>query len=158
MIPSVEIYLSTTTYSQDALSSTFADNVGADQALVFSGDLEVSSSATGSAPHEFDIVIDLQVPFIYDPSAGNLLLEIRNPSSAVTTYFDSVNQIGDGVSRIASVSSSTDPTASVFDAWALVTEFRLSYVPVSDEVSSLAICLALVAGLARLVAHRRRSG
>ena len=53
---------------------TFADNLGADNTLVFNGTL---NWATGNLPgpgntRQFDIVFPCTTPFLYDPAAGNL--------------------------------------------------------------------------------------
>jgi hypothetical protein len=71
----VRISLSTTSRAPDNLSATFADNVGVDESVVFSGDL-VFTSANDSVPggtRAFDILIKLTNEFNYDPSLGNLL-------------------------------------------------------------------------------------
>lgn len=49
-IPSIQFSLSTTTKSPDALSSVFAENLGTNTTVVFSGALSLSSSSTSSPP------------------------------------------------------------------------------------------------------------
>ena len=70
-LPSVQINLSTTARGPDGLSTTFADNVGANDTVVYSGPLMLSSAFAGPAagPKAFDIVINLLTPFIYNGSA-----------------------------------------------------------------------------------------
>jgi len=73
------IYASTTTRSVAGLSATFAENIGADNTLVLSGTL---NWATGNVPGpgntlQFDMVFPFTTPFLYDPAAGNLLLDIH---------------------------------------------------------------------------------
>ena len=60
--------LSTTTAAVNGLSSTFANNLGANNTVVFSGRLP------GLAAGEVDIF--LSTPFLYDPGQGNLLLDV----------------------------------------------------------------------------------
>ncbi len=74
----VEIRLSTTARGPLDLDSTFASNVGDDETEVFSGPVSLTSSFTGPAagPKDFDAVLVLDTPFVYDPARGNLLLEI----------------------------------------------------------------------------------
>ena len=50
----------------------FANNVGADDTIVHSGSLFLSSAFTGPAggPKGFDILIHLTTPFTYDPASG----------------------------------------------------------------------------------------
>jgi len=81
-IANVQIDLSTTSAMPNGLSLTFADNVGPNDTVVHSGPLTLSSAFTGptGGPKDFDIVINLQTPFLYAPSAGNLLLDVRNLS------------------------------------------------------------------------------
>jgi hypothetical protein len=73
-LPNVEICFSTTQKVPDGLSSLFADNVGPDSATVLSGPLLLSTPVGA----EYNLHIRLQQPFVYDPRAGNLLLEVRN--------------------------------------------------------------------------------
>jgi len=145
-LANVQIDLSTTSAAVGALSFTFANNVGADDTVVASGPLSLSSSFTGPAggPKNFDILIHLKTPFLYNPANGNLLMDVRNFSGGTTTFFDAVNTPGGGtVSRLY-----TDQTGSVNSATAngsgpqgLVTEFLSIPEPAS-------IALLLSGGLA----------
>src|SRR5436190_7804718 len=67
-IPNIQINLSTTSLKPSELQPTFAANVGPNDTVVFSGSLPLSSSFTGpvSGPKEFDIIIPLSTPFVYD--------------------------------------------------------------------------------------------
>lgn len=101
-IPNIQINLSTTTRNPESLSSTFANNVGPDNTVVFNGPLTLSSAFTGPAggPKDFDIVIPLTTPFLYNPAAGNLLVEVRNSSgSAVASHLGGGAFGNDGGSR-----------------------------------------------------------
>lgn len=64
------ISLSTTSADWSSLSSTFASNLGANNTTVFSGNL--------SQPWTFGdtLKINFTTPFTYDPSEGNLLLDV----------------------------------------------------------------------------------
>ena len=79
-IGNIEIRLSTTTRQPDGLSEYYAQNPGPDETLVYSGALSISSQFTGppGQPKDFDIIIPLQTPFLYNPAAGNLLVDLRN--------------------------------------------------------------------------------
>src|SRR6185436_7474617 len=83
-VSNIQLTLSTTPKAPDQLSSTFANNFGAHSTIVFSGSLSVDSLTSGQpgGPNAFDIVVTLTSHFVYDPSAGNLLLEIRNFSGS----------------------------------------------------------------------------
>ncbi len=137
-LPDIQIDLSTTSAADDGLSSTYADNVGADDTVVFvRGALTLSSAFTGppDGPKDFDIIITLTTPFLYNPALGNLLLDVRNYGGGTTTFFDAVFTTGDGVSRVYNqdVNSGTGST----DTEGLVTGFVI--VP---EPSSAALSLA----------------
>ncbi len=76
----IRISLSTTPLAMGELTTTFADNLGGDEQVFVDGPLTLSSSFTGPAggPKDFDIHINLSTPFLYDPSQGNLLMDVRN--------------------------------------------------------------------------------
>lgn len=74
--PSVQVELSTTSAAVNGLSTTFASNLGPDNTLVYNGSLTLTSSS-GQNPNPFDLVINLQTPFLYNNSQGNLLLDIQ---------------------------------------------------------------------------------
>jgi hypothetical protein len=123
-LPDIQIDLSTTSATDDGLSPTYANNVGADDTVVFArGPLTLSSGFTGppNGPKDFDIIITLTTPFHYNPANGNLLLDVRNFGGGTTTFFDAVFQTGDGVSRVfnSDVNSGTGTT----DTEGLVTGF-----------------------------------
>lgn len=77
ILPNMLVKLSTTSKAVDGLDLTFANNVGADETVVYNGTIALASAFTGGAPKDFDFVIRLTTPFVYDPAAGNLLLDIQ---------------------------------------------------------------------------------
>lgn len=132
----VLIRLSTTDKNSDGLSTTFADNVGLDETTVIDGSITLESSDTDAdgllgGPRAFDIAISFTTPFIYDPTVGNLLLDIINSNNVRTTYFDSENTLDDSIASVYSedVESSTGgrgggkPGSS-----GLVTQFEFSEI------------------------------
>jgi len=66
-----KIYLSTSTKTYATITTDFNNNLGSDNTLVFSGSL--------SQPWSFpqNLVITLTTPFVYDPTKGSLLLDIK---------------------------------------------------------------------------------
>lgn len=154
-LPSIQIDLSTTSKTPDGLGTTFASNVGADDTVVFNGPLSLSSAFTGPAggPKDFDIVINLMTPFLYDPTMGNLLLDVHNFSGGFTAQFDADSTVGDSVSRVYTYASGVGAANADFaDSIGLVTKFQFaSPVP---EPGSLA--LLATGGLPLLGLLRRR--
>jgi hypothetical protein len=120
-IGSLQVNLSTTPKAPDTLSATFADNVGSDDTIVFpAASVDFSTSVAGPAdgPQAFDMVITFTTPFLYDPSKGNLLVDIRNSSG--TTHdpandqeIDAVSTGGDGVSRVYNLGDAAAATAGL---------------------------------------------
>lgn len=102
-VPQLQVNLSTTTKTPDGLSSTFANNVGADDAQVFSGAFQTAVTSTGD-PTNFEVVVNLTTPFFYDPNKGNLLLDVRNSQGGATVpldqELDGTVTSGDSVSRV----------------------------------------------------------
>jgi len=146
-IPKIQINLSTTSLLPDALSTTFTENVGNDERIVYDGELFVSSANIGArrGPKDFDIVIDLQNPFFYDPNKGNLLLDIKTFSFTRTTAFDSENALGDSMSRVLSFDPNA-ATGEIADTTGLVAKFtttiRTPPIALIPESSSTLALLA----------------
>ena len=69
---------STTSNELDELSRTFADNVGPNETTVLDGPVTLTTESDGPAggPKQFDYGVDLETPFVYDPSKGNLLMDL----------------------------------------------------------------------------------
>ena len=131
---SVEIRLSHTPKSPDGLSTTFANNVGADEMVVFdTNSFSLSSNNTNcgaGGPCDFDIIIDLNDVFTFN-GTDNLLLDVRMRTNISSSLFDVQETIGDGVGRLfSSVSGSvTNPTGATSTV-GLVTKFFLrSFTP-----------------------------
>jgi len=157
-LSNIQIDFSTTSAAVDGLSPTFASNVGADDTIVHSGALSLSSAFTGPAggPKDFDIVITLTTPFLYDPGAGNLLLDVRNFAGGFTTQFDAENTSGDPISRSYTVSGGVaNPTATTVDSFGLITQFTFGPVAVPLPASVWGGLVLL--GLMGLAALRRKA-
>ncbi|HVZ16138.1 MAG TPA: PEP-CTERM sorting domain-containing protein [Terriglobales bacterium] len=79
------ISLSTTSVDWNTITGNFAANLGGDNTVVFNG--SISQAWTfGNTLH-----IDLGTPFLYDPSHGNLLMDVVGSGVNVPfgqTYFD----------------------------------------------------------------------
>jgi hypothetical protein len=133
-VAQLQVNLSTTSKTPDGLSSTFAQNVGADDTQVFSGPFQTAVTFNGD-PTNFEIVINFSTPFYYDPAKGNLLLDVRNLQGGTEVppsdqEMDGTSANGDSVSRVFNYGDATAPgagqTGSVDekDSYGLVTRFN----------------------------------
>lgn len=161
-IPRLRIDLSTTAAAPDALSLTFADNVGPDVMTVFDGPIFLSGNNVllPDGTTEFSIVIPLSTPFLYNPADGNLLMDIRmyGGPGLLTTTFDAQSVVGDGTSRIHTglFGDADQPVALGSDSLGLVTQFEIEPVPVPEPGALVALGLAMLAVGRRLVLRRTR--
>jgi len=151
--PNVQIFLSTTSSSVDSLSPVFANNLGPNNTLVYSGPIDwTAGSRYGHGTFAFGI--PLQQPFLYTWSAGNLLMDVRNyqtvpppPEGYPHPLFEARNTLGDTVS-LAAAFDVNSPTASLFvNTVGLSTLFTVTGVP---EPSSAFLLLAGLSVLAFL--------
>jgi hypothetical protein len=121
------IKLSTTQQAVDDLSTTFSTNVGADETVVFQGNLWIASRGSGMPGLDpFDISIPLQQRFYFGGS-NNLLLDINLPNGYFYSFhFLDAHDAADGVSRVYCADSllcNTSSTAQAEDSVGLVTMF-----------------------------------
>jgi extracellular elastinolytic metalloproteinase len=114
-----------------ALSNTFANNVGAGTTTVVDGLVDLSSSGTGT-PNPFDIVINLTTPFFYDPSKGDLLMDVFARNAKTTAQFDAT----DGSQLLGAKrdwATDVNATSGIADTRVLVTRFDFAGSPTSNE-------------------------
>jgi len=150
----IRVDLSTTSAAPDGLSSTFANNVGADNTTVRSGPFTLSSLdvAGPGNTREFDILIPFIAPFLYNPTLGNLLLDVRLVTNTASTQFDAHVVSGDSISRAWAYDDDA-LTSLGTDSSGLVTKFQTSSVnAVPDPGSSLSL---LLMGIGSVFAARR---
>lgn len=131
-----QLNLSTTSRSDDGLSTVFSENVGADDRVVIPrGEFRIGAS---------QVIIRLATPFLFDPREGNLLLDIRNyggggtgwgiPPFAGPAYLDALSALEDGVSSVSA--TSINALSGSTSTLGLVTTFHMTQVP---EPSSLVV-------------------
>ena len=154
----LRIYASTTTRSVAGLSMTFADNLGADNTLVFNGTLNWT---TGNLPgpgntRQFDIVFPCTTPFLYDPAAGNLLLDtqLSDNGQSQSITLDSVE--GNPTAREIVNSTSSNAVTAAFVAPAVqVTQFTFEPPPrVTLRASQVEVCWNSISNLTYQVQYR----
>jgi hypothetical protein len=143
----LQIFASTTSRSVDGLSTTFAENVGANNTLVFDGTVNLT---TGNLPgpgntRQFDYVFPFTTPFLYDPAAGNLVLDLQIQSNGSGVTFDTVT--GDpAIGRVFAFGSSTATTGDI----------RASHVTQLTFVPEPTVAVTVLLGLGLLIAKRKR--
>lgn len=153
-LTNIQVSFSTTPMGVDSLSPVFADNMGLDAALIFSGTLRIAGRQLHDpgGPNSFEVEMTLQNRFFYDPQQGNLLLDITKfPGGATTgspTAFDAANTLGDSVSGL--FASSANATAGTPSTLGLATRFVIDPVP---EPSTWAL---FIIGLTAFALFRRR--
>ena len=151
----ISIQLSTTNVTPAALSDTFAENIGLNVTTVYEGELIFSAPACAIGPCPFDNIITLQTPFNYNPSDGNLLLDISIPQSPSYEAFDAVNNMPSITRRVFGFVSSE---MGEVDDFGLVTQFVCE--PVVSPIPTLSewglISIAVVLGIVGFMVIRRR--
>jgi len=127
----VEILMGITQRNPDGLSTTFADNSDGGMTTVYPrSPLGFGAGGRGSLAS-----IILQAPFLYDPNAGNLLLEVRNYERIPPPYqpvfvsgpLDAWEISGDAVSRVYAYD--VNATNGVADTLGLTTYLVVTPVP-----------------------------
>jgi hypothetical protein len=161
---SFSIHLSTSANPVGSLSTTFADNLSADDALVFTASAQFFSgtNAGGPGPNAFDLIFILDTPFTYDTANGDLLMDVfmgtntnllpaasfsyLDAVESTTGFFDDVGlqRVWNSGGNVNALAGSTDP-----HGFGLVTRFTYDVVP---EPST---GLLVIAGLLGLAARRR---
>ena len=155
VLPNIRIDFSTTSKAPDGLSTVLAENVGANDTVVYSGALKFFLDGLGGYH------IPLQTPFLFDPSAGNLLMDVRNfqpvspPPGGVRAYTATEGTFGDTIS--AAFAENANALTGGVDTGGLETVFGGALVP---EPSTWALLLTggvLFAWTARRRGRRARA-
>ena len=154
----LRIYASTTTRSVAGLSMTFADNLGADNTLVFNGTLNwATGNLTGPGnTRQFDIVFPCTTPFLYDPAAGNLLLDTQLSDNGQSQSITIDTVVGNPTAReIVNTTSSTAVTAEFVVPFVQVTQFTFEPLPlVTIRASQVEVCWNSISNLTYQVQYR----
>jgi len=151
-----QINFSTTSRPVDGLSSVFADNIGSDELVAYPmGDYSMPFTGSSRFP------IPLSTPFFYNPSAGNLLMDIQvtspfAPNDPTMPYtFPVSTDPNDTVSRVWG--QTPFPGQPILtgtpDTIGLGATFSIRPVP---EPSSTALALTALAIAAFLRPHRKQ--
>jgi hypothetical protein len=132
-VPNIQINMSTTATNADHMSMIFSDNIGTNDSVVFLGPMTGLTSFTTltNGTKAFDISLELQTPFTFDASKGNLLVDIRDfAGGTANLYNNAVGTSTDAVSRVfAANASATSATATDSGGGALQLIFTPAPLP-----------------------------
>ncbi len=136
-----QISFSTTLAAVDGLDlNNLANNVGGNNTLVYNADLP---GLTGGAGGQLRIV--LATPFTYDPSQGNLLIDVVSSANNGLTFLDAYNGGANGI-----FSRALTPGCCSGDAgWGLVTGFNVTGVPEPATWAMMLIGVGAIGGALR---------
>jgi len=147
-----DLQVNLSTAAVTPLSASYATNVGSDDTVVFAGPLAMNVASPMGGLRPFEIVIPLQTPFLYDPSAGDLLLDLRlidNPNPTEAKFIDSLT-IPSALARVyCSSGCSVDDSGGSIDGGFLITRFTFAPEPGSGLAGAVAILALGMAARAR---------
>lgn len=135
------------------MSTTFADNVGPDNTLVFSGPFTAASpGCAGPAVCPFDINFNFTTPFLYNPTQGRLLTDLTLIGfTGVDGEGDAVSFPGPNGGSVASVFGLLGDTSGDLSFGGDIFQFRYTAAP---EPAAGALLFIGAAALALMRRHR----
>ena len=147
--------MSTSLNPVDALSVTFASNIGPDVKLVYSGSLALTTGEFigGAGPNPF-VLIPFSTPYTY--SGGTLLMTLRSTGATGSSYLMDGNQI-DSVGEGLGVGGDSTATSATQDSGYPITEFQFTPPPTPEPSSQGLVLLGGAILLGAALRHRIRS-
>ncbi len=149
----LRIYASTTSRTVAGISTTFAENIGPSNTLVFDGTVNVTTENLPGPgdTRQFDYVFPFTTPFLYDPADGNLVLDLQIESSGSALTFDTVSE-DPAIGRVG-IGSSTATTGDI--RFSHVTQFTFEPPPlVTIRASQVEVCWNSISNLTYQVQYR----
>ena len=149
------ITLSTTSSAANAagIAGSFDSNVGGDVQVVYDGPLTLDRGGSNPSgqPQPFSYGFTLEMPFDYDPSMGNLLLDVTVPAGSPLTAgpgFGAVESFDATVDQpdVDGIASKTGDFGA--GSGGLITRFTTAPVP-EPTTAGLALGAAAMLGLRR---------
>ena len=140
-VPKLQINFSITQKSVSTMSSVFSENVGSGETVVFAA-APVGTGFTGGGGHSgYSTLLGQDKPYFYDPSKGNLLIDIQVLSGSGIIFtgdqgaiFDGWNVDSDGIASVYNQRSETMPTTGVVSTFGLATAFFITPIPEPSTV------------------------
>jgi hypothetical protein len=152
-VTNLQVRMSTTTFAPGGLSPVFAQNVGPSEQIVFGPATQYfAGDRFNQEPQSWVLSMGIvfSQPYLYRPSEGNLLMDIRvNGGSTFGTYLDASDLAG---GPVGSVRGNIGDASGLSSGVGLVTEFYGTLVP---EPSAWAL-LVLGASSVWLLRVKRR--
>ena len=155
-----QVNLSTSSTVPDNMDLTFANNVGGDDTVVYTRKTTTLSTANNASSNgvtkEFDIVVPFDTGFTYDPSAGNLLVDLRIFGTGSPGFaLDQNGTFTDGASRVVGLGVNSAQGTNNYSEqgvvpFALVMQFEGTVVP--EPSAGL---LLIVVSLSSIIVRRR---
>ncbi len=161
-LPDIRISISSAVYPPFSMSANFADNIGADNTVVYSGALTLSSNFTGpvNGPKDFDITIPFTTPFLYTPGS-NILMYVEDFGGGTACSFDAVYTYspskGQRVFDYPQVFPYQYSPTGEISATGLVTQFTFGTPPppANPEPGSLGLIVGLISAAGMLLKRRQ---
>jgi len=152
--------MSTTPVAPENASATFANNLGPVVQTVFDGDLTLSVPDCTTDPCNFDVMVPLQTPFLYNPSNGNLVVDWRvNECTDLSIVFDTDSNIQD-TELVRIFQTGVNGATGAVDIFGLITQFviiKTSNVPTLSQWGLIAMA-GLLAMVGLIVIRKRKLG
>jgi len=149
------LYASTTKRMVDEMSTKFSENTGNNRMLVFDGSLILSSEnlAGPEDTRQFDMITPLTTPFLYDPAAGNLVLDLQVArDGGLPIEYDGVTE-NPALRGLASFDNATAPSGEFVTPQ--ITQFTFAAPPlVTIRQSQVEICWNSKSNLTYQVQYR----
>ena len=146
VIPKLQINLSTTSKGPDGLSTVFSENVGADNRIVVGPKPVYVAVNTPGHPPGFSVFIPFDKPFFYDPSQGNLLVDVLNFEAPgfidSAGPFAGVFKMGDSISVVSA--HDVAAASGIAGTSGLTTAFVVEPIPEPSTLMFLAVASPLI--------------
>jgi hypothetical protein len=130
------VRLSTCPVDQSLVTANFAANQGADVTTVWTGPVSWPALGPGPGPRPFLIDLPLQVPFVYDPNAGDLNIDTDLPVQAFTGAGMQLDVQGSPALASRVYMSTGYPTGTIFTTLSHGVVVEVTYAPAAGYASA----------------------